>query len=85
MTTRFSQGSGFSRILTLRRYHGDSDTDSFGDEEAAAANPKKRNKPRIQFNPFSEDSEREKRKLLESIKEVGLTARTLCTHHVSLI
>ena len=64
-----SKGSGLSRILTLRRHH-DSDTDSFGSEEAAAANPKKKNRPRIQFGLFAEDSEREKRKLLDSLSEV---------------
>ena len=64
-----SKGSGLSRILTLRRHH-DSDTDSFGSEEAAAANPKKKNRPRIQFGLFTEDSEREKRKLLDSLSEV---------------
>lgn len=65
-----SKGSGLSRLLTLRRHH-DSDTDSFGSEEAAAANPKKR-KPRIQFGLFTEDSEREKRKLLDSLSEVPM-------------
>ncbi|KAL5255967.1 hypothetical protein ACHWQZ_G011245 [Mnemiopsis leidyi] len=66
-----SKGSGLSRILTLRRHH-DSDTDSFGSEEAAAANPKKKNRPRIQFGLFAEDSEREKRKLLDSLSEVPM-------------
>ena len=64
-----SKGSGFSRILTLRRHH-DSDTDSFGDEEAAAANPKKKNRSRINIPLFTEDTEREKRKLLDSLTEV---------------
>ena len=64
-----SKGSGFSRILTLRRHH-DSDTDSFGDEEASAANPKKKNRHRIQIPLFTEDVERDKRKLLESLSEV---------------
>ena len=45
-------------------------SDSFGSEEAAAANPKKKGRPRIQFPLFSEDSEREKRKLLESLSNV---------------
>ena len=49
----------------------DSDTDSFGDEEAAVTNPgKKKSRPRIQFPLFSEDTEREKRKLLDSLSEV---------------
>jgi len=59
------------RILTLRRHH-ESDTDSFGDEEAAATNPKKKTRPRLHL-PFSnEDGEREKRKLLESLSEVPM-------------